>query len=120
MNLRQHRGLMTTKTTVAPMIVWSNRCSFTNRLQDLARKKETLKSMSGFLVRRTTLTWTSISTAFVPTHSAGTEQTPTSGMETGSLTKCRFHPISMCILFSSGERWMIESEDIHFKWAPIV
>jgi hypothetical protein len=107
MNLRQHRGLMTTKTTVAPMIVGSNRCSFTNRLQDLARKKEALKSMSGFLVRCTTLTWTSISTAFVPTHSAGTDQTPTSGMETGSLTKCRFHPISMCYMkfFSAAVRF---------------
>ena len=106
MNLRQHRGIMTTKTTVAPMIVGSNRRSFTNRLQDLARKKETLKSMSGFLLRFTTLTWTSTSTAFVPTHSAGTDPTPTSGMETGSLTKCRFHPISMCYMkfFSAAVR----------------
>jgi hypothetical protein len=71
MDLRQHRGIMTTKTTIAPMIVGSNRCSFTNRLQDLARKKETLKSMSDFLVRFTTVTWTSITTAFVPTHSGG-------------------------------------------------
>ena len=106
MNLRQHRGIMSTKTAVAPMIVRLNRCSFTNRLQDFARKKETLKSMSGFSVRFTTLTWTSISTAFVPTHSAGRDQTPTSGMETGSLTKCRFHPISKCYMkfFSAAVR----------------
>jgi hypothetical protein len=106
MNLRQLTAIMTTKTTVAPMIVGSNRCSFTNRLQDLARKKETLKSMSGLLERCTTLAWTSISTACVPTHAAGTDQTPTSGVETGSLTKCRFHPISMCYMkfFSAAVR----------------
>ncbi len=97
MNLRQHRGIMSTKTAVAPMIVRLNRCSFTNRLQDFAMKKETLKSMSGFSVRFT---------AFVPTHSAGRDQTPTSGMETGSLTKCRFHPISKCYMkfFSAAVR----------------
>jgi hypothetical protein len=89
-----------------PMIVGSNRCSFTNRLQDLARKYETLKSMSDFLVRFTTVTWTSITTALVPTRSAAREQTPTSGTETGSLTKCRFHPISMCYMkfFSAAAR----------------
>jgi hypothetical protein len=79
--------------------------------------------MCDFLAGFTTVTWTSI-TNRVCSYSLGKKSANAHVAHGDWLAdEVSLSPnqhVLHEILFRSGARWMIESEDIHFKWAPIV